>query len=63
MRLTTKFNLVLFIVFSIGLAIAGYISYSVLQKHAREEVLAHAGMMMEAAIPPGPRTRPAHRAV
>jgi HAMP domain-containing protein len=50
MRLTTKFNLVLFIVFSIGLAIAGYISYSVLQKHAREEVLAHAGMMMEAAM-------------
>ena len=50
MRLTTKFNLVLFIVFTIGLAIAGYISYSVLQKHAREEVLAHAGMMMEAAM-------------
>jgi HAMP domain-containing protein len=50
MRLTTKFNLVLFIVFSIGLAIAGYISNSVLQKHAREEVLAHAGMMMEAAM-------------
>jgi HAMP domain-containing protein len=50
MRLTTKFNLVLFAVFSIGLAIAGYISYSVLQKHAREEVLHHAGMMMEAAM-------------
>jgi HAMP domain-containing protein len=50
MRLTTKFNLVLFAVFSLGLAIAGYISYSVLQKHAREEVLAHAGMMMEAAM-------------
>jgi len=50
MRLTTKFNLVLFTVFSIGLAIAGYVSYSVLQKHAREEVLHHAGMMMEAAM-------------
>ena len=50
MRLTTKFNLVLFVVFSIGLAIAGYISYTVLQKHAREEVLNHAGMMMEAAM-------------
>jgi len=50
MRLTTKFNLVLFAVFSVGLAIAGYISYSVLQKHAREEVLTHAGMMMEAAM-------------
>jgi len=50
MRLTTRFNLVLFVVFSLGLAIAGYISYTVLQKHAREEVLTHAGMMMEAAL-------------
>lgn len=50
MRLTTKFNLVLFVVFSLGLAIAGYISYTVLHKHAREEVLTHAGMMMEAAM-------------
>jgi len=50
MRLTTKFNLVLFAVFSLGLAIAGYISYTVLHKHAREEVLTHAGMMMEAAL-------------
>jgi len=37
-------------VFSIGLAIAGYVSHTVLQKHAREEVLTHAGMMMEAAM-------------
>lgn len=50
MRLTTKFNLVLLIVFSLGLAAAGYISYSVLHKHAREEVITHAGMMMEAAF-------------
>ena len=50
MRLTTKFNLVLFTVFSLGLVIAGYISYTVLHKHAREEVLSHAGMMMEAAM-------------
>lgn len=50
MRLTTKFNLVLFTVFSLGLVIAGYISYTVLHKHAREEVLNHAGMMMEAAM-------------
>ncbi|MGB5718149.1 MAG: DUF3365 domain-containing protein [Gammaproteobacteria bacterium] len=50
MRLTTKFNLVLFAVFSLGLVVAGYISYTVLHKHAREEVLNHAGMMMEAAL-------------
>jgi len=50
MRLTTRFNLVLFAVFSLGLVIAGYISHTVLHKHAREEVLNHAGMMMEAAM-------------
>lgn len=50
MRLTAKFNLVLLIVFLLGLAAAGYISHTVLQKHAREEVLTHAGMMMEAAL-------------
>jgi len=50
MRLTTKFNLVLLLVFTIGLGFAGYISYTVLHKHAREEVLSHAGMMMEAAL-------------
>ena len=50
MRLTTRFNLVLFVVFSLGLASAGYVSHTVLQKHAREEVLHHAGMMMEAAM-------------
>ena len=50
MRLTTKFNLVLLAVFATGLGIAGYISYTVLHKHAQEEVLDHAGMMMEAAL-------------
>lgn len=50
MRLTTKFNLVLLIVFSLGLAAAGYVSYTVLHKHAREEVLTHANIMMEAAL-------------
>ena len=50
MRLTTRFNLVLLVVFSLGLAAAGYVSYTVLHKHAREEVLTHAGMMMEAAL-------------
>jgi protein-histidine pros-kinase len=50
MRLTTKFNLVLLVIFTIGLGVAGYISHSVLHKHAQEEVLNHAGMMMEAAL-------------
>jgi HAMP domain-containing protein len=50
MKLVAKFNLVLVGVCSIGLAIAGYLSYNILQKNAREEVVAHAGMMMEAAL-------------
>lgn len=50
MRIATKFNLVLLVLFALGLGAAGYVSYTVLHKHAREEVLNHAGMMMEAAL-------------
>jgi len=50
MKITTKFNLVLISVFSIGLIIVALISYNVLQKNARDEVINHAGMMMEAAL-------------
>ena len=48
MRLTTRFNLVLLVVFMIGLGVAGYISYSVLHKHAREEVLEEVRLHMYA---------------
>ncbi|GMR07781.1 MAG: DUF3365 domain-containing protein [Gammaproteobacteria bacterium] len=50
MKLTTKFNVVLGSVFTIGLAIAGMVSYSVLHNNARDEVIKHAGMMMQAAL-------------
>ena len=50
MRLRTKFNLVLLGVFSGSLAITGWLSYSLLQKHARDEVLQNAGIMMQAAL-------------
>jgi len=50
MRIATKFNLVLLALFALGLGAAGYVSYTMLHKHAREEVLDHAGMMMEAAL-------------
>jgi HAMP domain-containing protein len=50
MRVTTKFNLVLCFVFALGLGAAGLVSYSVLHKHAQEEVLTNAGVMMEAAL-------------
>jgi HAMP domain-containing protein len=49
-KLIVKFNLVFIGVFLIGLAIAGQISYSLLQKNAREEILEHARIMMQAAL-------------
>ncbi|MGH8641073.1 MAG: signal protein, partial [Burkholderiales bacterium] len=50
MGLRLKFNLVLLVVFALGLGGTGYISYDLLHKNAREEVLRNAGVMMEAAL-------------
>jgi protein-histidine pros-kinase len=50
MGLRLKFNLVLLVVFVFGLGVTGYISYDLLHKNAREEVVRNAGVMMEAAL-------------
>ena len=50
MGLRLKFNLVLLVVFSLGLGASAYISYELLQRNARDEVLRSAGLMMEAAL-------------
>ncbi len=50
MKLTLKFNLVLILVFAIGLAITGWLSWRILQENARKEVIERAGLMMEAAL-------------
>jgi HAMP domain-containing protein len=50
MGLRLKFNLVLLFVFMLGLGVSGYVSYDLLHKTAREEVLRNAGVMMEAAL-------------
>ena len=50
MGLRLKFNLVLLVVFLLGLGVTGYISRELLYKNAREEVLRTAGVMMEAAL-------------
>ena len=50
MGLRLKFNLVLLVVFALGLGVTGWISYDLLHKNAREEVLRNAGVMMEAAL-------------
>ena len=50
MKLRLKFNLVLIVVFAIGLAAAGAISHRLLQENARDEVLKSAGLIMESAL-------------
>jgi len=50
MGLRLKFNLVLLVVFILGLVVSAYVSYELLQRNARDEVLRSAGLMMEAAL-------------
>lgn len=50
MGLRLKFNLVLLLVFVVGLGVSGYVSYQLLQRNARAEVVRTAGVMMEAAL-------------
>ena len=50
MGIRFKFNLVLLVVFVVGLAVSGYVSFDLLRRSAREEVLRNAGVMMEAAL-------------
>ncbi|HZM45503.1 MAG TPA: DUF3365 domain-containing protein [Burkholderiales bacterium] len=50
MGLRLKFNLVLLVVFALGLGVTGWLSYDLLHKNARDEVLRNAGVMMEAAL-------------
>src|ERR1044071_1028582 len=50
MGLRLKFNLVLLVVFLLGLAVSAYISHSLLVHNALEEVARNAGLMMETAL-------------
>ncbi|MBL8393959.1 MAG: DUF3365 domain-containing protein [Candidatus Accumulibacter sp.] len=50
MGLRLKFNLVLCAVFLAGFAVAGYVSRTLLDRHAREQVLGEARLVMEAAL-------------
>ncbi len=49
MRLLIKFNLLLFFVFAVSIAITGYVAHNFLQENAREEVIQQARLMMGAA--------------
>jgi protein-histidine pros-kinase len=50
MGLRLKFNLVLVLVFGVGLAVSGYVFHELLHQNAKDEVLRSAGVMMEAAL-------------
>ncbi|WP_119459041.1 c-type heme family protein [Rhodospirillaceae bacterium SYSU D60014] len=49
MGLRAKFNLVMIVAFMIGLALAGVLSYRIVQENARHEVIQKARIMMESA--------------
>ena len=50
MGLRLKFNIVLTLVFAAGMAVSAWVSYELLQRNAKAEVLRNAGLMMEAAL-------------
>ena len=50
MKLLLKFSLIFILVAGVGLALAGYLSWGVLQTNARQQVLHQAELMMETAI-------------
>ena len=50
MKLLTKFSLIFVVVFGLGLVLAGWVSYSMLQTNARRQVEDHAKIMMETAL-------------
>ena len=50
MGLRLKFNIVLVLVFAAGIGVSAWVSYQLLQRNAKEDVLRNAGLMMEAAL-------------
>ena len=50
MKLLLKFNLVFILVFALGLAATGYVSWALLERNARDEIAQSARLLMETAI-------------
>jgi protein-histidine pros-kinase len=50
MGLRLKFNIILTTVFAAGIGVSALVSYQLLQRNAKQEVLRNAGLMMEAAL-------------
>lgn len=50
MKLLLKFNLVFLLIFALGLAATGYVSWKLLERNAREEIAQNARLLMDTAI-------------
>ena len=50
MGLRLKFNLVLLVVFALGFLVSGVISWNMLHRNARDEVVRNAELLLEAAL-------------
>ena len=50
MKLLLKFNLVFLLVFAMGLAATGYVSWRLLERNARDEIAQNARLLMDAAL-------------
>ena len=50
MKLLLKFNLVFILVFALGLAAIGYVSWRLLERNARDEIAQNARLLMDAAL-------------
>ena len=50
MKLLLKFNLVFILVFALGLAATGYVSWRLLERNARDEIAQSARLLMDAAL-------------
>ena len=50
MRLLLKFNLVFILIFLLGLAAAGYVSWTLLERNARDEITQNARLLMDTAL-------------
>ncbi|MBC7731788.1 MAG: DUF3365 domain-containing protein [Bacteriovorax sp.] len=50
MGLRLKFNLVMLLVFAVGMGVSAWVSHSLLEDNAKQETLRSAGLMMESAL-------------
>lgn len=50
MKLLFKFNLVFILIFSVGLAATGYVSWTLLERNARDEIAQNARLLMDTAL-------------